>query len=86
MYKNNASVGSDVIERIKEVYPQINLIWLITGKGEMLIKETPKPKNISPEDIEAYITTHFNEKWSKEKKELMDEILKEIDSEIKNKD
>ena len=86
MYKNNASVGSDVIERIKEVYPQINLIWLLTGQGDMLIKETPQPKNISPEEVELYISKYFNEKWSKEKKELMREILKEIDSEIGNKD
>ena len=32
MQKNNASVGSDVIECIIQVYPEINLVWLITGQ------------------------------------------------------
>ena len=44
MKKNNASVGSDVIERIKQKYPQVNLVWLITGKGEMFIEEKPVKK------------------------------------------
>jgi len=39
MIKNNASVGSDVIEKIIEVYPNLNLIWLITGKGTMYLQE-----------------------------------------------
>ena len=39
MQKNNASVGSDVIERIVKLYPQVNLVWLITGKGDMLLEE-----------------------------------------------
>jgi hypothetical protein len=42
MRKNNASVGSDVIERIVKQYPQINLVWLITGKGDMLIEKNIK--------------------------------------------
>ena len=36
MRKNHASIGSDVIENIVRTYPQLNLIWLITGEGEML--------------------------------------------------
>ena len=44
MQKNNASVGSDVIERIIKEYPQVNLVWLITGKGDMYITEQSQPK------------------------------------------
>ena len=39
MRKNNASVGSDVIERIIKQYPKINLVWLIMGEGEMFLEE-----------------------------------------------
>ena len=39
MVKNNASIGSDVIENILKVYPQLNVVWLITGEGEMLKKK-----------------------------------------------
>lgn len=34
--KNGGSIGCDKIEKILNVYPDLNLEWLITGKGEML--------------------------------------------------
>lgn len=81
MQKNNASVGSDVIERIKEVYPQVNLTWLITGKGAMFLEETKKVSKTNAE-IEAYIkekiNEKFNEKISEEIKQFLDEISQEI--------
>lgn len=83
MKKNNASVGSDVIERIIKEYPQVNLVWLITGKGDMFITEQAKPKARSTQEIEAYIDERLKSKWSDEKKALLDEILKEI-SDSKN--
>lgn len=82
MEKNNASVGSDVIERITEVYPQVNLVWLITGKGSMFIEDIgikAKAKAQTTAEIEAYINQKINEKISEEKKQLLDEILKEIE-------
>ncbi|WP_323788861.1 hypothetical protein [Psychroserpens sp.] len=79
MQKNNASVGSDVIERIVKEYPQVNLVWLITGKGEMFITEQESPKIRSAQEIESYIDNRLKSKWSDEKKALLDEILKEIE-------
>ncbi len=80
MQKNNASVGSDVIERIIKEYPQVNLVWLITGKGEMFVSAEPNtPKIRSKEEIEAYINDRINQELSEEKKALLDEILKEIE-------
>ena len=35
----NQSLRSDSIERIITKYPDINPIWLLTGKGEMIIDE-----------------------------------------------
>ncbi len=78
MQKNNASVGSDVIERIIKEYPQVNLVWLITGKGDMFIKEQAKPKVRSKAEIETYINERLKSQWPEEKKALLDEILKEI--------
>ncbi len=82
MYKNNASIGSDVIERIVKTYPQINLVWLITGKGSMFI-EAIEPKTIDNDKIEAFIQEQLNKRWSEEKKELLDEIMKEINEQLK---
>ncbi|OUR91991.1 hypothetical protein A9Q87_09320 [Flavobacteriales bacterium 34_180_T64] len=78
MQKNNASVGSDVIERIVTKYPQINLIWLITGKGDMFIEDASNSEVRSKSEIESYINSELNKKWSEEKKALLDEILLEI--------
>lgn len=38
--KNGGTIGADKLEIILNVYPDLNLNWLITGKGEM-IKTTP---------------------------------------------
>lgn len=78
MEKNNASVGSDVIERIVKTYPKLNLIWLITGKGNMFIEEQTISSSTQKIDVEAFINKKLKEKWSAEKKELLDEIIKEI--------
>ena len=41
-HKGKGSIGSDILERIHENYFDINLVWLITGEGDMLapISET----------------------------------------------
>lgn len=79
MAKTNASVGTDIIERIKEVYPQVNLIWLLTGKGDMFVTDEA-PKARSAEEIKAFIDKKLNEERSEERKTLLEEILKEIES------
>ncbi|MGS2726167.1 hypothetical protein ACU8DI_06120 [Psychroserpens sp. BH13MA-6] len=80
MQKNNASVGSDVIERIVKEYPQVNLVWLITGKGEMFKEVTTSPKTRTKAEIESYIDDRLKAQWSEEKKALLDEIIKEIEA------
>lgn len=85
MQKNNASVGSDVIERIIKEYPQVNLVWLITGKGDMFIHEQAKPKVRSIQEIEDFIDDKLKAQWSDEKRSLLDEILKEIANTPKSK-
>lgn len=78
MVKNNASVGSDVIEKIIQKYPEINLVWLITGKGPMLIPKTSSENIKETDNVENYLNDLIDAKWSQEKKDLLEEILKEI--------
>ena len=78
MEKNNASVGSDVIERIVKEYPQVNLVWLITGKGTMFIEELPNPKVRNKKEIEAFIDHKLKDQWSEDKKAIFEEIISEI--------
>ena len=42
--KGKGAVGSDILERIKENYTDLSLIWLVTGKGTMLLS-IPTVKN-----------------------------------------
>ncbi|NJB36634.1 MULTISPECIES: hypothetical protein [Flavobacteriaceae] len=84
MRKNHASIGSDVIENIIKTYPQLNLIWLITGEGEMLNPEKqflsanklPKEKEL---EIERIIAAKIRERQEKELQELLREVNKELD-------
>lgn len=84
MRKNHASIGSDVIENIVATYPQLNLIWLITGEGEMLNPEKeylatnklPKEKEL---ELERIITAKIRERQEKELQELLLEVNKELE-------
>ena len=84
MRKNKASIGSDVIENIVKVYPQLNLIWLITGEGSMLnpdnemlrSKELPKGEQ---ERIEALVEKTIRDRQEKELKQLLQEVTNEIE-------
>jgi transcriptional regulator with XRE-family HTH domain len=35
--KGRGSVGTDILQRIHDQFPELNLFWVITGKGTMLI-------------------------------------------------
>lgn len=39
--RGNKSIGSDKIEKIISKYAEINLMWLVTGEGEMLKNSDP---------------------------------------------
>ena len=34
--KNNGAIGTDKLENILQVYPDINPVWLLTGQGDMI--------------------------------------------------
>jgi len=86
MEKNNASIGSDVIENIIKTYPQLNVVWLLTGEGSML--KGPKPEsllefNALPRakqlEIEAIIERKIRERQDEERKRLLLEVTDEIE-------
>ncbi len=55
------SVGVDKIEKILEIYPNLNIEWLLIGKGEMFRNDVDdrlaEIKKLSPEDQERILTT-----------------------------
>lgn len=46
-FVNNISkgIGADKLQKILCVYPDLNSIWLLTGEGEMLKKDSEKPSH-----------------------------------------
>ncbi|PCJ97231.1 MAG: hypothetical protein COA50_06225 [Flavobacteriaceae bacterium] len=83
MKKNNASVGSDVIENIIRKYPQLNLIWLITGEGKMLnaIKEVSDFDNL-PQENKSTIERIIEQKIKERQKEGLQRLVKEVTEEV----
>lgn len=46
---NNTDIGSRWLSIIAEIYPQLSISWLLTGKGEMLTNSSEKVES-SKED------------------------------------
>lgn len=44
--KEGKSIGSSILENILTIYPDLNPVWLLTGKGEMLTTEDNQIANI----------------------------------------
>ncbi len=51
MRKNRASVGTDVIERICNEYPELNPCWILLGEGNMLRIPEDQEDSITEEDL-----------------------------------
>ena len=88
-------ISSDSLEKIYCVYPEINLDWPLTGKGEMLKKEglvQQAHNNISstinqhqtihaPEDYETL--KQENKRLTQENSGLKDKIIQLMEEKIK---
>ncbi len=85
MKKNRASIGSDVIENILRIYPQLNVVWLLTGEGSMLKEEAPSvpldfdelPRE-KQREIEELIEQKIRERQRGELERLMEEVRSEL--------
>ena len=85
MVKNRASVGSDVIETILRTYPDLNVVWLLTGKGEMFksqeaaeILDFDSLPDYKKEEIERIIAVKIKERQRDDLKALLREVTQEM--------
>lgn len=46
IFNNNSAIGSDKLEKIHNVFEELNMDWVITGRGEMIYKKETKNMNI----------------------------------------
>lgn len=74
----NIDITVGVANNIYTAFPQVNLLWLITGKGDILLKEP------LTQELSDYLQTE-NKELKKENKELLLEVgrLQGIVSELK---
>lgn len=80
------NVGSQIIEKIVSVYPQVNADWLISGRGRMfhddspidLIDDTGQSKYSLKDNREPY-----NRSLNKETKDFFFELLERKEKQIK---
>lgn len=85
MQKNNASIGSDVLENIIQAYPHLNVVWLITGEGEMLKKDEEElilDFDDLPKDKQQEIENIIEQKIKERQEEELKRFLKEVNEEI----
>ena len=85
MSKKRASIGSDVIERILKQYPDLNVVWLLTGEGHMLKSQEqtdildfdslPSSKRI---EIEQIIEQKIQQKQKEQLKSLVKEVAQSL--------
>lgn len=38
-FSKKSAMGSDLLERIMKLFPQLNIVWLLTGDGDMILTE-----------------------------------------------
>jgi hypothetical protein len=66
------SVGSDILEKVSVEYPDLNLVWLITGQGKMIVKPTKGKQDTETENMELQ-----DEKAVYQIRDHLIEVLKE---------
>ena len=63
--KHLGSVGSDILIRIYQAYPELDILWVLTGEGKML-----KEAMLQNEQIDNSIIEDFTNKYTNENKKL----------------
>ena len=63
--KHLGSVGSDILIRIYQAYPELDILWVLTGEGQML-----KEEMLHNEQIDNSIIEDFTNKYTNENKKL----------------
>ena len=63
--KHLGSVGSDILIKIYQAYPELDILWVLTGEGQML-----KEGGQQDRQIDDTILEDFTNKYTSESKKL----------------
>lgn len=91
MSKNRASIGSDVIENIIQAYPDLNVVWLLTGEGPMLktyrnqdLAEFDNLPQGKRKEIERIIEAKIKEYQENQVTEIIQEVKEKLGKDLKD--
>ena len=63
--KHLGSVGSDILIKIYHAYPELDILWILTGEGQMLKEDVQQNEHIN-----EIILEDFTNKYTSENKKL----------------
>ena len=87
MKKNHASVGSDVLETVLQTYPDLNVVWLLTGEGVMLksqMEDEVLDFEKLPAEKKAIIEKIIEDKIRERQHQALRNLVKEVAKEFNN--
>lgn len=78
--KGKGTMGSDILEKIAEHYPDLNLDWLITGEGKMILRRKKYSTGNEPdqrimEDEMIYATRQRVVEFMKQQIEILENSM-----------
>jgi hypothetical protein len=80
--KNLGSVGSDILVKIHESYPELSMLWVLTGEGQMIHdEEIPNSNQISK-------VNEFSNRYETENRKLksLESDVEKLSVLVKDKD
>lgn len=80
--KNPISIGVDRLEKILQIYPEINPYWIVTGKGNMI--KTEKEYQFESEERMAGEPYDSEKKYLRELVRSKDDFIEKLQKERAN--
>jgi hypothetical protein len=84
--KNGGAIGSDKIEKILIIYPDINPTWLLTGRGDMLVRVEKGVETVVKETSPSYATKAPEPSPPCKHCEALERVIKAQEDQIKAKE
>ena len=78
--KNLGSVGSDILIKIHHHFPDLNILWVLTGDGQMLMEEANKVNSLQVDEFA------FRYESENKKIKTMESDLEKLNTLIKDKE
>ena len=55
------SVGSDILIKINIAYPELNILWVLIGEGQMIVDDGSRPTTNHPNVVEDFTSRYTTE-------------------------